>query len=56
MLRLPEMYLSEDDSKELFEKLEVYNKKHPDDTITAMELAKLFLEYGVRYLDVTALD
>lgn len=55
-MRLGEIYLTDEVSDKLFDKLEVYNKNHPDDRITAQKLAEMFLDYGIRYLDVTAID
>ena len=56
MLKLADIYLQSDLSDKLFDKLEQYNKAHPDDTITAQEFAVMLLEYGIRYLDISALD
>lgn len=54
MLKLPELYLSDEQAEILIKKLEQYNTNH--DPISLTEMAKLFLEYGIKYLDVSAID
>ena len=56
MMRLGEIYLIDEVANKLFDKLEVYNQNHPDEKITAQKLAELFLDYGIRYLDISAID
>lgn len=57
MMKLGEIYLSEELTQKLEEKLEQYNKAHPaDERISYQKLAEMFLEYGIRYLDVSAID
>lgn len=56
MLKLTDIYLNDDATKILLQKLETYNHNHPDDIITVQKLAELFLDYGIRYLDVNAID
>lgn len=56
MLKLTDIYLNDEATKTLLQKLEVYNRNHPDDIITVQKLAELFLDYGIRYLDVNAID
>lgn len=56
MLRLAEMYLKDDLPDRLMEKWKQYQKNHPDDRISLNEFSEIVLEFGIRFLDVTALD
>ena len=56
MMKLADIYLSDELTDKLADKLEAYNNKHPEEKISFQELAKLFMEYGIRYLDITAIE
>ena len=56
MMRLAEIYLSEELTEKLMDKTEEYNRKHPDEKITFQKSAELFMEYGIRYLDISAIE
>ena len=56
-MKLNEIYLSEEATRKLFEKLEIYNhSKISEEQITAQELAEKLLEYAIAYLGVGNLD
>ena len=55
MLRLPDMYISDEDADKLMDKLSQYNKAHPDDELTLKDFSKMLMEYGINYLDISAL-
>ena len=44
MIRLADIYLSDELSEELIAKTKEYNENHPDDVITVQKSAELFLE------------
>ncbi len=52
MLKLDEMYLPDDVTEKLFEKLEKYNAAHPEEELTAQEFSKKLLCYTAKYLDL----
>ena len=56
MLKLSEIYIQDDVVEILKEKTKIYNQKHPEDPITIQVLAETCLDYGIRYLDISALD
>lgn len=55
-MKVDEIYLTESAADRLFSKLEQYNKVHPDDQITAQQLAEQLLNYGIQWLDISVLD
>lgn len=56
MLKLTDIYLTDEVSEKLLDKLGSYNEQHPDDQINVQQMAELFLDYGIRYLDISALE
>ncbi len=56
MIRLAEIYLSDELADKLAEKTKQYNEQHPEETITCQKSAEMFLEYGLRYLDISAIE
>ena len=56
MIKLADIYLCDEVADKLSDKLAQYNSKHPDDNISFQTLAEMFLDFGIRYLDITAID
>lgn len=56
MLRLPEMTISDDLQEKLLEKWEVYRILHSEEKVTLPEMAKIFLEFGIMYLDIRSFN
>lgn len=56
MLRFSEIYLNDELTVKFTEKLKIYNDTHPDDHLTPHEMAEFFIEYGIKYLDITAFE
>ena len=53
---LDTIYLTNSLADELFNKLEEYNSKHPDEKLTAQQLAEKILEHGIRWTDTKELE
>lgn len=56
MMKLADVFLSNELSKLLSEKQKQYNQNHPDDILSIQKMAELLLEIGIRFIDVSSID
>ena len=55
-MKLNEIYLSMEETDELFDKLERYNENHSNSTMTAQQLAEKLLIYAIKYLNIDKIN